>query len=85
MKHKSQAEIEAAANYKKDAYPQECPCAICGYRWMQHMGLICPATPGGFIPIRDSGEMIPVMPTFNLDSFFIPDMDFYKTPNFDVV
>jgi hypothetical protein len=81
--HREQAKIEAAANHDKNAYPNECPCAVCGYRWMQHMGLLCPATPGGFIPL--DGEMVPVMPVFRTDSFFIPDLAYYRQPDFDVV
>jgi hypothetical protein len=80
-----QAKIEAAANHDKNAYPQEMPCMLCGYRWMQHMGLLCPAKPGGFIPLRDTGELIPVMPIFRTDQFFIPDLAYYKEPDFDVV
>lgn len=61
-------------------FPQEMPCAVCGNRWMQHKGRLCPAKPGYF----DHVLQRPVPPIFG-DTEFIPDANFYKEPNFDVV
>lgn len=79
-------ERERAMLVSKDEYPQNMPCAVCGYRWMQHKGLICPETPGYLFPLDmgDRIEMVPVMPTFG-NSLFIPDVAFEKEPDFEVV
>lgn len=77
-------ELERAISVDPKEYPQNCPCAVCGYRWMQHMGSLCPATPGG-IMILD-GEAVMVKPVFQEETTFIPDMAFYnQNPDFDVV
>jgi hypothetical protein len=60
-------------------YPQEMPCCVCHHRWMQHKGTLCPARPGYYGP-----DGIPVMPVFG-DTEFIPDVNFYKEPDFDVI
>lgn len=65
-------------------YPQEMPCAMCGYRWMQHKGEVCPVKPGGFK--QTILGMIPIVPIFSgSKTAFVPDVEFYKEPNFDVV
>lgn len=65
-------------------YPQEMPCAMCGHRWMQHRGEVCPVRPGGFK--QTVLGMIPIMPVFyGSKTAFVPDIEFYKEPNFDVV
>ena len=74
------AEKERAMLVSKDEYPQEMPCIVCRFRWMQHKGTLCPKTPGYF----DRFLQRPVPPTF-ADTTFLPDLDFYKEPNFDVV
>ena len=76
-------ELQTAIEANPKEFPNEMPCANCGHRWMQHMGKLCPATPGGFMII--DGEMVPIMPVFQETKTFIPDVDYFKTPNFDVV
>lgn len=77
-------EIEAAINVSREEYPQNMPCAVCGYRWMQHMGTLCPATPGGFATI--DGQPAVIMPVFQEETTFLPDVAYYsQNPDFDVV
>jgi hypothetical protein len=84
----SPRDFEKFAAYPRESYPQEMPCAVCGYMWMQHKGMLCPLSPGGFIPIEtEKGvfETFAVMPVFG-DSLFVPDLDYYKqNPPFEVV
>jgi hypothetical protein len=72
------AERERAMSANKLEFPQEMPCAVCGFRWMQHKGKLCPARPGYYGP---DGK--PVLPVFG-DTSFVPDENFYKEPDFDV-
>lgn len=77
-------EIERAINVSPKEYPQDMPCAVCGYRWMQHMGLLCPSTPGG-LRIAD-GQPVPILPTYQTETTFIPDVSWQNpNPDFDVV
>jgi hypothetical protein len=73
-------EKERAMLSDKKEFPQDMPCAVCGYRWMQHHGILCPKTPGYFNHVLQTA----VPPTMG-DTTFIPDVDYYKTPDFDVV
>jgi hypothetical protein len=81
------AEMERAINHDKHTYPNEMPCAICGHRWMQHMGLLCPVRAGGFLNV--DGELVPVMPVYGNQqngTLFVPDLAYYnQNPDFDVV
>lgn len=74
------AERERAMLVSPKTYPQDMPCCVCGFRWMQHKGTLCPARPGYFDPI--SG--LPVPPTFS-DTEFLPDVNFFKEADFDAV
>jgi hypothetical protein len=84
----SKRDIEKFSAYDKATYPQEMPCLVCGYMWMQHRGLLCPLSPGGLVPIeteRGKFEMFAAMQIFG-DSLFVPDLDYYKqNPSFEVV
>lgn len=80
----SRAELEAAINVSPKEYPQNMPCAVCGYRWMQHLGTLCPAKPGGFLVA--AGEMVPILPVYQEEMTFLPDVAYYnQNPDFDVV
>jgi hypothetical protein len=81
----SRHEREKALLVPKTEYPQEMPCINCGYRWMQHKGLLCPIRPGFMMPLEvgDHIEYFPVEPVFG-NSTFLPDVAYYKTPDFDV-
>jgi hypothetical protein len=74
------AGCERAMIADKEEFPQEMPCCVCGFRWMQHKGRLCPSRPGYFDPV--SGQ--PVAPVFG-NTEFIPDVNFYKEPDFDAV
>lgn len=75
------AERERAALVSPKEYPQEMPCAVCRFRWMQHRGTLCPKTPGYVSQV--TGEAVP--PTMG-DTTFIPDVAYYsQNPDFDVV
>lgn len=74
------AERERAMIADPKEFPQEMPCAVCGFRWMQHKGRLCPSRPGYFDPLTQR----PVAPIFG-DTEFIPDANFFKQPDFDVV
>jgi hypothetical protein len=77
-------EIEKAINVDRNTYPGEMPCIICGHRWMQHMGTLCPHTPGGYIIV--DGMLAAVKPIFQEETTFLPDMTYYnQNPDFDVV
>jgi hypothetical protein len=60
-------------------FPQEMPCAVCHFRWMQHKGRLCPARPGYFDQLTGG----PVAPVFG-NTEFIPDVNFYKEADFEV-
>jgi hypothetical protein len=79
------AQVERAALASPYLYPQDCPCARCGFRWMQHKGLLCPATEGKWSTIQNPHTGMPyvIPPTFS-DQTFIPDEAYYREPEFDV-
>jgi hypothetical protein len=74
------AEKERAMLVSPKEYPGEMPCAVCGYRWMQHRGSLCPKHPGYFSVILQR----PIPPIMG-DTTFIPDVAFVKEPDFDVI
>jgi len=78
--------VDAAINFDPRIYPQDCPCANCGFRWREHLGLCCRVNKGGDVsPLRGpKGERIVSLPNFYRNRFFIPDWDYFKEPNFDV-
>lgn len=76
----TQAEKELAMLVSPKEYPQDLPCAVCGYRWMQHRGSLCPRKPGYYSFVLGR----PVAPVLG-DTTFIPDVAFLKQPDFDVV
>jgi hypothetical protein len=79
------AAIEKAALTSKLLYPQDMPCMACQRRWMQHRGLLCPIQDGYVSSLRSAdGGYIIVPPKFGTD-LFIPDEDYYKRPDFEVV
>lgn len=71
-------EKERAMLVSPKEYPEECPCAVCGYRWMQHHGTLCPKRPGYLHPLG-----FPVPPSLG-DTTFVPDLAFFKEPDFNV-
>lgn len=78
------AQIEKAALASPRLYPQDCPCKRCGYRWMQHKGLLCPVTPGRWSAmVGPNGKPIAIPPVFG-DQTFIPDEEYYRESDFDV-
>ena len=82
----SRQEREKALSVSKHEYPQDMPCAVCGYRWMQHHGTLCPIRPGYLTPVDmgDHIEMLPVAPIFG-NKTFIPDVAWQnQNPDFDV-
>lgn len=65
-------------------YPQEMPCAMCGKRWMQHKGEVCPIRIGELKETRLG--MLLIMPLYHgSKTAFVADVEFYKESNFDVV
>jgi hypothetical protein len=75
------AEKERAALVSPKEYPQDLPCAICRFRWMQHQGTLCPIRPGYF----DHVLGLPVPPLMG-NTTFIPDVAYLnQNPDFDVV
>jgi len=73
-------ERERAMSVSPKEFPQDLPCAVCRYRWMQHKGLLCPVRPGYM-----SVSGIPVPPIFG-DTTFIPDVAYLnQNPDFDVM
>ena len=75
------AEKERAILVSPKEYPQDLPCAVCGFRWMQHAGTLCPKRPGYYSYVLD----IPVPPIMG-DSTFIPDLAYLNVnPDFDVM
>ena len=51
MKRLTREQREKAMSVSPKEYPQEMPCLICGYRWMQHRGMLCPIRPGSMVPV----------------------------------
>jgi hypothetical protein len=87
IKRLTRAERERAIAVSRNEYPPEMPCAVCGFRWMQHRGTLCPARPGYLVPIDcgDHIEFMPVSPVFG-DTTFLPDASYFnQSPDFDVV
>lgn len=83
MKH---ADYIKAASTPRTEYPQELPCMVCGNRWMQHKGTLCPAQVGGILMIEGHPAVVEArFPLPENATTFIPDLDFLKQPNFDVV
>jgi hypothetical protein len=79
----TEAERERAMLVDRKEYPQDLPCAVCRYRWMQHKGLLCPKVPGHWA--RTPEGIVPIPPTFG-DTTFIPDVAYLnQNPDFDVV
>lgn len=74
------AQRERAMLADPKEFPQEMPCAVCGFRWMQHKGRLCPARPGYLDPLTHQA-----IPPAMGDTEFIPDADFYKEADFDVI
>jgi hypothetical protein len=72
-------ERELAMLVSRKEFPQDMPCAVCHFRWMQHRGLLCPIRPG-FMSVTG----LPVPPVYG-DSTFIPDVAYFNQPDFDVV
>jgi hypothetical protein len=72
-------EKEHAILVSRNEYPQDLPCAVCHFRWMQHRGTLCPKRPGYM-----SALGVPVPPIMG-DTTFIPDLAYLKQPDFDVV
>ena len=71
---------ERAMAVAKTEYPQDLPCAVCRFRWMQHKGTLCPKTPGYF----DHVLQMAFPPTLG-DTTFIPDVAYLnQSPDFDV-
>lgn len=86
MKTLSRREKEQAILAPKDSYPERMPCLSCGYFWMQHKGNLCPAQPGGLLPVeveKNRWELVPIMPVWG-DTLFIPDVAYFTNPDFDV-
>jgi hypothetical protein len=80
------ADYIKAASVKSTEYPQDLPCVVCKNRWMQHKGTLCPAQVGGILMIE--GQPVCVEARFPLPenaTTFIPDLEFLKQPDFDVV
>jgi hypothetical protein len=79
----TEAERERAMLVDRKEYPQDLPCAVCRYRWMQHKGSLCPKVPGHWA--RTPEGIVPIPPTFG-DTTFIPDVAYLnQSPDFDVV
>lgn len=80
------AQLEKAALHRKDAYPQRMPCAVCAHPWMRHRGLLCPTQEGQIIPLRGgaNSQFIVIPPVFDGTSLFVPDENYYKSPDFEV-
>jgi len=75
----TEKERERAMLVSPKEYPQNLPCAICGFRWMQHHGTLCPKQPGYLL------FGIPRAPIMG-DTTFIPDVAYLnQNPDFDVV
>jgi hypothetical protein len=77
----SKEEWSRAIQSDPKEYPQDMPCAVCGNRWMQHLGKLCPTRPGY---ISEFGHPVPAL-FVDSDTTFIPDTAYYKRPDFDVV
>jgi hypothetical protein len=87
LKQMTPAEKERAMLVDRKEYPGEMPCMVCGFRWMQHKGTLCPSRPGYGFPLDcgDHIEIIPVPPIWG-NTTFIPDLAYYsQNPDFDVV
>lgn len=81
----SDIERERLMLSRKDMFPENCPCAMCGYRWMQHKGEVCPVRVG---EMRQSatGQIHIILPEYRGSmTAFVPDEAYYKTPDFAVM
>jgi len=75
------ADRERAMLSDRREFPQDMPCASCRHRWMQHKGRLCPVTPGYL-----SRTGMPMLPVFEgSNSTFVPDVNYFKEPDFDVM
>ena len=79
VKRLTQAERERAMLAPRNLYSNKMPCMVCGFRWMQHKGTLCPSRPGYF----SQSLRMPIAPIMG-DTEFLPDERFYKEPDFDV-
>lgn len=72
-----------AMQVSKSEYPEHLPCINCGREWMQHCGTLCPAEHSA--TLRNIGGMTIPVPWAPGDTTFLPDLEYFKTPDFDVV
>ena len=88
----SDLEREKLMLSRKDMFPENCPCAMCGHRWMQHKGEVCPVRVGEMRQTLDGsgnyagGQIHLILPEYRGSmTAFVPDEAYYKTPDFAVV
>lgn len=86
QEHLTADQIEKAANVRRDLYPEKMPCMRCGYMWMTHKGLLCPVKEGSYSKIMNplTGMPYPIPPQYG-DQTFLPDEEYYKPPDFEVM
>lgn len=80
------AQVEKAALASPHLYPQNMPCARCSHLWMTHNGLLCPMREGQVSNIVNplTGQPYVTPPVYG-NQTFIPDEDYYKPPDFEVM
>jgi hypothetical protein len=64
----SPSQLEHAINVDPKEYPENMPCAMCGYMWMQHYGTLCPARPG-YLELTTGKAVMPIFqnPDFDVE------------------
>lgn len=81
------AEKLRAMSVSPKEYPQETPCAVCGYRWREHKGTLCVKRAATYF-LLDMGthlEPVPIPPVLG-DTTFVPDLAYFsQNPDFDVI
>lgn len=76
FKQPTERELEKAEEVRRDTYPPNTLCAVCGDIWMRHKGARCPANPCKYeIPIPGKTIFLPLLETGSdsLDGFSLLD------------
>ena len=76
-------EKQKAMQVSPKEYPEHLPCMNCGREWMQHKGTLCPHPDSA--TFRNVGGISMPVPYVPGDTTFLPDLDYFKSPNFEVV
>ena len=79
------AELDTLSQVSPRKFPQMMPCLTCGNVWMTHKGMLCPEQVGHISDLKGpNGGHIIITPKIGTN-VFVPDEDYYKRPDFEVI